>query len=99
MYLFYNIMHDDILKLIKPIPLKYLSKSTICMKCNLEDKKLNELEDESSTTPSEGDDEPDDVKIDKQPDDEPVPDKRINVIVRRAVKKLVADTTARTPTG
>ncbi len=106
-------MHIDILKMITPIPLKYKSKSTICTKCNIEDRSLNELE-------SDVDDMDDDIDgietgtgIEKHVGGEvakpvgagdDVADKagennQIALVVKRAVKKLVADTTARNLTG
>lgn len=101
-------MQDDILNLIKPIPLKYISKSTICMKCNVEDKALKELKtfDDDDSADSDDDDEiiePDEPieQINNKFAAEQINNKLaakkvkkpIDVIVKRAVKNLVAEKT------
>lgn len=99
---FYNNMQDDILNLIKPIPLKYISKSTICMKCNVEDKALKELKTFDDDDSADSDDEiiPNEIVEPDEPTEQinkklatKKVKKPIDVIVKRAVKNLVAEKT------
>ncbi len=101
--------------MITPIPLKYKSKSTICTKCNIEDRSLNELESDVDDMDDDIDGKETGTGIEKhagKPGEvaklvgagDDVADKagennQIALVVKRAVKKLVADTTARNLTG
>ncbi len=102
-------MHIDILQMLHPIPPKYIKKSTICTKCNIQDNALNELQSDDGDdmdTLDEIKDMNDDDELNKNGDNmkNNADDMKNNaddiaMVVKRAVKKLVADTTARKTNG